>query len=547
DGNIEFLGRIDHQVKLRGYRIELGEIEAALTALPGVREAAVLAREDQPGEKRLVAYVVGSAGGSSGIDAAALRTTLGRSLPDYMVPSYIVVLDELPLTANGKVDRKALPVPDLARGETGYVAPGGKTEETVTGIWSEVLGLDRVGVHDNFFDLGGHSLLATQVVTRLRATFGVELPLRVLFETPSVAELCKWIDAAKQEGAGPAVPAPTAQQPRPARLPLSYSQERLWLLEQIETLGSVYNIAAGFRLTGRFADEAFERALREIVRRHESLRTRFAVSDDGDGSPEQVIDASGAFRLERVDLSALGEEAERAAEARRVAREAAGRPFDLARGPLFRAALLRLSEDEHVAVIVMHHIVSDGWSASILIREVGALYTAYAEGRTSPLPELPIQYADYALWQRSWLRGEALERQVAYWTERLAGAPPVLDLPTDRPRPMVQNYQGAILPFALPKELSDSLAALAHREGATLFMVLLAAFQIVLSRWSGGQQDIVVGTPVAGRTDRQTEGLIGFFLNMLALRTDLSGDPSFRVLLRRVRETALGAFAHQDL
>ena len=351
------------------------------------------------------------------------------------------------------------------------------------------------------------------------------------------------IDFLRQAASANSQLPPLSAQRRPARLPLSYAQERLWLLAQIETLGAAYNIAAAVRLTGRFDGEAFERALCEIVRRHETLRTRFAVAEEG--SPEQVIDASGAFRLERVDLSPLGEE-QRHGEARRVAREVAGRPFDLVRGSLFRAALLRLAADEHVAVIVMHHIISDGWSRNVVVQEVGALYQAYAEGRASPLPELPIQYADYALWQRGWLQGEALDRQVGYWNDRLAGAPAVLDLPTDRPRPAVQSFRGASVSIALSKALRDGLEALARREDATLFMVLLAAFQVVLSRWSG-QRDIVVGTPVAGRTDRRTEALIGFFVNMLALRTDLSGDPNFRELLRRARETALGAYAHQDL
>jgi hypothetical protein len=335
---------------------------------------------------------------------------------------------------------------------------------------------------------------------------------------------------------------PVTAQVRPERLPLSFAQERLWLLEQIERAGSAYNLAAALRLEGLFDEDAFALAFAEVVRRHEGLRTRFAVVD---GSPVQVIEPPELFGLAVEDLSDRPEE-ERQAAARRRAGELVREPFDLERGPLLRAHLLRLSGEEHIAVVVMHHIVSDGWSIAVLIREVGTLYTAFVEGRPSPLPALPVQYADYAVWQRGWLQGEVLAKQVGYWRERLSGAPAALDLPTDRPRPAVQSFRGASISVVLSKELIDGLQAVARSEGATLFMVLVAAFQVLLSRWSG-QTDVVVGTPVAGRTHRQVEGLIGFFVNMLALRTDLSGDPTFRELVGRVKDVALGAYAHQDL
>jgi len=539
DGNLEFLGRLDHQVKLRGYRIELGEIEAGLLEHGSVGQAVVVAREDVAGDKRLVAYVV--AADSVAPDAGELRAHLQRSLPDYMVPSAFVVLEVLPLTPNGKVDRKALPAPEGRPEIAEYVAPRTPTEEVLAGIWSEVLRVERVGVHDNFFELGGHSLLAMRLVARVRDEFKIELPLRALFETPSAGALATRVEVAQREGLGLAVPALVAQ-PRGEHLPLSYAQERLWLLEQIGGLGSAYNVPASVRLRGALDVAALERSFTAVVERHEGLRTRFAVVD---GSPVQVIDPAGWFGLAIEDLSELPG-GERAAAVWARMHVLMRQPFDLERGPLLRAHLLRLSGEEHVAVVVMHHIVSDGWSIGVLIRELGALYAAFSQGRPSPLPALAVQYADYAAWQRGWLQGEVLEKQVSYWKQRLSGAPAALELPSDRQRPAVQSYRGAHHGFALPAELTASLNELARGAGATLFMVLLAAFKVVLGRWSG-QEDIVVGSPIAGRTHRELEGLIGFFVNTLALRTELGGDPSFKELLQRVRETALGAYAHQDL
>ncbi|HEX2077177.1 MAG TPA: condensation domain-containing protein, partial [Longimicrobium sp.] len=491
-------------------------------------------REDTAGDRRLVAYVAGE------VAADEVREHLRGRLPEHMLPGAIVRLDALPLTANGKLDRKALPVPELASAEEKYVAPRTPVEEVLAGIWAEVLRLERVGVEESFFDLGGHSLLATRVVSRVRELFGVDLPLRALFEGPTVAEVAGRVEEIRRAGA-PALPAVVPAE-RTGALPLSFAQERLWFIDRLEPGSDVYNMPVARRLEGALDQAALARALGEIVRRHEALRTTFR---EVDGSPVQVIASSGGFALAVEDLSGLSE-ADREAAARLRTREEARRAFDLSAGPLFRASLLRLGEEDHVLLLSMHHAVSDGWSMGVLFRELSALYAAYRDGGESPLPELAVQYADYAVWQRSWLRGEVLRRQLDWWRERLGGAPPALELPTDRPRPAVASSRGASHVFRLPADITRGLRALARREGATLYMVTHAALDLLLSRWSG-QEDLVVGSPIAGRTRVETEGLIGFFVNTLALRIDLSGDPSFQELLRRVRETALGAYAHQDL
>jgi amino acid adenylation domain-containing protein len=538
DGELEFLGRLDHQVKIRGYRIELDEVEAALRQRAGVKDAAVVVRQER-GEKRLVAYVAGH--GAALPEAAVLRAHLKQSLPDYMVPAVFVASDALPLTLSGKVDRKALPAPEGPSEIAAYVAPRTPSEEVLAGIWAQLLEFERVGVNDNFFELGGHSLLAMRVTARLREAFGIELPLRAVFETPTLAELAAQVEELRQEASGTALP-PLRARERPAALALSFAQERLWVLEQIEGLGTAYNIPVVIGLHGGLEIAALEQSLAEVVRRHEVLRTRFGRVD---GAPVQVIEPALGLRLAVEDLSGVAARRRPAAARRRLA-AIVGTPFDLERGPLLRAVLLRLSAQEHVAIVVMHHIVSDGWSLGILLREIATLYGALVAGRPSPLPELAVQYADYALWQREWLSGAALARQVGYWKERLAGAPAAIDLPCDRPRPAVQSFRGGVRRFALSALATRRLGELARGERATLFMVLLAAFQVVLSRWSG-QQDIIVGTPIAGRTQRQSEELIGLFVNMLALRTDLSGDPTFRGLLGRVKEVSLGAYAHQEV
>ncbi|HVG43309.1 MAG TPA: condensation domain-containing protein, partial [Longimicrobium sp.] len=518
---------------MRGFRIEPGEVESALLAHPSVREAVVLTRGEGDA-KRLVAWVV-----AEDADAAGLRAHLLAHLPDYMVPAAFVFLDALPLTRNGKVDRRALPDPDADLSGAGYVEPETETERRVAEIWAQVIGVPRVGAHDDFFVLGGHSLLATQVISRVREVFGVELPLRALFGAPHLSAFAAQVDAAVQGGAG-------ADAPVAARggndLPLSFAQERLWFIDRLEPGSTAYNVAMPLRLGGALQVPALERALGELVRRHAVLRTRFAVVD---GAPVQRIEPAGAFRLEVDDVSALSADEREAEIARRAAAERST-PFDLEAGPLFRARLVRAAADDHLLQMALHHAVTDGWSTGILLRELTALYGAFSRGEPSPLPELPVRYADFAAWQRDRLRGERLAEQVAWWREHLAGAPAVLTLPTDRPRPPAQSHRGDRIGFSLPAPLAGGLRAAALEQHATPFMALLAAFTLVLARWSG-QDDVVVGTPVAGRTRRETEGLIGLFVNTLPIRTGLDGDPSFRALLGRVREATLGAYAHQDL
>ncbi|MBV9124651.1 MAG: amino acid adenylation domain-containing protein, partial [Planctomycetes bacterium] len=540
-GELVYLGRTDFQVKVRGFRVEPGEIENVLAQHPAVREAVVLAREDVPGDRRLVAYV--TARQEPALSLKELRGRLLEQLPGYMVPSAFVVLDALPLTPSGKVDRRALPAPERNRPalDREWLAPRTPVEEVLAGLWAEVLGLERVGAQDNFFELGGHSLLATQVVSRLRAAFQVELPLRFLFEAPTVAALAERIEAARRSGQSCAGP-PLRPVPRDGYLPLSFAQQRLWFLDQFEPDSSFYNIPAAIRLTGPLDVAALEQSLQELIRRHEVLRTTFAQVA---GQLVQVITPTLAPPLVMEDLTSLFP-AERELEVRRRAEEEARRPFDLGRGPLFRVTVLDLGAGEKVLLLTMHHIIADGWSVGVFLREMTCLYAAFTGGKPITLPPLPVQYADYAAWQRQWLTGEVLEEQLAYWKDRLAQAPAALDLPTDRPRPTVQTFRGSTQSLTLPRSLAEHLHALSRREGCTLYMTLLAAFQTLLHRYTG-QEDICVGSPIAGRTRAETEGLIGCCINALVLRTDLSGDPSFRDLLARVRETALGAYAHQDL
>ncbi|HYD81465.1 MAG TPA: amino acid adenylation domain-containing protein, partial [Paucimonas sp.] len=543
DGVIEFAGRVDHQVKIRGFRIELGEIESRLAALPAVRATVVVAREDAPGDKRLVAYIEPHDARTTNQNAVpALRSALLQALPDYMVPAHFVFLEQLPLSPNGKVDRKALPAPDMTRSEADYVAPRNPIERTLADIWADVLRLDKVGALDNFFALGGHSLLATQVVSRLRSAFSVDLPLRVLFETPTVEALAARIAQANpgQAAAGQNLPIVPLERGTPRAL--SFAQQRLWFLDQFETGSAFYNLPAAMRLVGRLDVPALGRTINAVVARHEALRTTFTTVD---GAPVQVIAPSLTLDLPVTDLSDLPH-AEREARAQWLAQDEAQTPFDLRTGPLLRARLLRLQENEHIALFTMHHIVSDGWSMGVLVREVAALYAAHVQGLPSPLPPLTIQYADFAHWQRQWLAGEVLQKQLDYWTAQLAGAPALLALPTDRPRPPVASYRGATLSFQVDAAVTARLQAVTSQAQATLFMTLAAVFNILLARHSG-QSDISLGTPIANRNRSEIESLIGFFVNTLVLRTQVDHEASFADLLQQVRATALGAYAHQDV
>ncbi len=567
-GELDYLGRIDRQVKLRGFRIELGEVEAALASQPGVDEAAAVVRRGRSGELELAAFYTAPAGATAP-EPPALRAGLRARLPEHMVPSSLLLLPALPLNANGKIDRQALArlgaerQPERER--TGRVAPRDHFEAELARLWADLLGVPEVGATDSFFDLGGHSLLAAQLVSRLRAAFGVELPLRRLFEAPVLADLARLVEAAAA-GAGrdgylslAAPPIRPAPRDGSAELPLSFAQERLWFLDRLEPGRAVYNLPLALRLRGRLDVAALAASHAAVVARHEVLRTTFAAAD---GRPVQVVAppprhgslgraAAEARGPALVDLSGLAPE-RREGEARRLGGVEAARPFDLARGPLVRGVLLALAPDDHVVLWTLHHIVSDGWSMGILVRELSVLYEAFARRRpslTSPaglLPPLPIQYADFAVWQRGWLAGPVLARQLAHWRRSLAGAPAVLALPLDRPRPPVAGYRGGHVPLALPAELSRRWIALGRRHDATLFMSLLAAYAALLARLAESE-DVVVGTPVAGRNRLEIEGLIGFFVNTLALRADLSGDPDLPALLARVREATLAAYAHQDL
>jgi amino acid adenylation domain-containing protein len=542
-GDLEFLGRADQQVKIRGFRVELAEIESLLRQHPAVQEAAVLLREDRPEEKRLAAYVVLRRG--PGSSTQELRDFLRAKLPEHMLPAAFVKLAALPLTPNGKLDRQALPQPEVAarESEARFEPVSSPVEEMVAGYWEQLLGLSRVGRGDHFFDLGGHSLLATQLVSRLRETFQVDLPLRQLFETPTVAGLAGSIEALLGAGRTTTVP-PIERAPRQdgRGIPLSFGQRRLWLSQQFDPSSSAYNIPSSIRVTGPLSIPVLERSVSELVRRHEILRTRFREEEEGE--PLQLVGPAVPVAVPVTDLSALPEKVG-AAESTRLAAAAARAPFDLATGPLLRVAVLRLAAESHAVLFAVHHIVSDAWSAAVLVREVVSLYSALARGESSPLPDLPIQYADFAVWQRQWLRPEKLSAEVDFWQRQLAGELPVLDL-ADRPRPPVMTHRGANRSAVLADDLLAGVRALSRSQGTTSFMTLLAAFEVVLSHQSGAT-DVLVGTNVLGRNQTRTEGLIGFFLNMVVLRTDLSGNPTFAQLLARVRDTAIQAYAHQDL
>ncbi|HEU0052493.1 MAG TPA: amino acid adenylation domain-containing protein, partial [Longimicrobium sp.] len=535
DGELEYIGRTDFQVKVRGFRVEPGEIEAVLGLHPAVREAAVAVR-GEGAEKRLVAWLVPVDGAAP--TQSELRAHVAAHLPEYMVPAAWVTLAAMPLTPSGKVDRRSLPAPDPAALGAGKVPPRTPAEEVVAATWERVLGVFP-GVHDDFFALGGHSLRATQVVARIREAFGIELPLRALFESPTVAGLAERAVAARA-GEAHRVP-PLAPMERGESIPLSFAQQRFWFVERMGAAPAAYNIPEFLRLRGELDVNALRRALEGIVDRHEALRTVFPSTEHG---PVQRVLPSLSIPLALEDLSHLSlDEAEE--EAGKASDEEARWIFDLETGPLLRARLLRLAADDHLLLLTLHHIVADAWSLGVLYRELGAFYAAAREGRDANLAPLPVQYADYALWQRQRLDGPALDAELGYWRGKLEGAA-TLALPTDRAHPAVQSFRGGAHAFAIPRDSWAGAVALARRSGATPFMVALAAFDALLHRWSG-TEDVVIGSPVAGRTPEQTEPLIGVFLNTLALRSDLSGDPTFAELLGRVRETTLDAYAHQEV
>ncbi|HEJ2919028.1 TPA: pyoverdine non-ribosomal peptide synthetase PvdD [Pseudomonas aeruginosa] len=528
DGNIEYIGRIDHQVKVRGFRIELGEIEAALAGLAGVRDAVVLAH-DGVGGTQLVGYVVADSAEDAERLRESLRESLKRHLPDYMVPAHLMLLERMPLTVNGKLDRQALPQPDASLSQQAYRAPGSELEQRIAAIWAEILGVERVGLDDNFFELGGHSLLATRVISRVRQEQQLDASLKALFERPVLEAFAQGLE--RTTDAVSTIPLADRQQP----LALSFAQERQWFLWQLEPESAAYHIPSALRLRGRLDVDALQRSFDSLVARHETLRTRFLL--EGGRSYQQVQPAVSVS----IEREQFGEEG----LIERI-QAIVVQPFDLERGPLLRVNLLQLAEDDHVLVLVQHHIVSDGWSMQVMVEELVQLYAGYSQGLDVVLPALPIQYADYALWQRSWMEAGEKERQLAYWTGLLGGEQPVLELPFDRPRPARQSHRGAQLGFELSRELVEAVRALAQREGTSSFMLLLASFQALLYRYSG-QADIRVGVPIANRNRVETERLIGFFVNTQVLKADLDGRMGFDELLAQARQRALEAQAHQDL
>jgi amino acid adenylation domain-containing protein len=559
DGSIQYLGRMDTQVKVRGYRIELGEIEARLNQHPGIEESVVIARGEDV-HKQLIAFYRAKESGAGGeeeqgqgkgqgqeIGQEELRRHVMRSLPDYMVPAGFERVEVIPLTANGKVDRRALERREVKlAGGRQYVGPRNESEREMVGIWAEVLQLEaeKIGVEDNFFELGGHSLLATQVMAKMRSRLGMEWPLKVLFERPSVGQLAEWMAGGAESGAAAAAIVPVERSGL-ERLPLSYAQERLWFLQQMEPDSAGYNVPLAVRVAGELDIAQLEQAFAVIIARHENLRTVFPSQE---GQAQQVIVEVERldFKLEYHDASPWPEEEERERRVRELCQAAAAKPFDLARGPLLRGQVIKLAEREHVLMLTLHHIISDGWSVGVLLRELDSILGAWERGEAVPLPALPIQYADYSVWQRSRLEQEGvLERQLGYWEKKLEGVAESLDLATDYPRPRVQDWAGATHRFVLDGELTEGLKSLGGRQGGTLYMVLLAAFQTLLYRYSG-QNDICVGSPIANRQYAETEGLIGMFVNTLAMRSRVEGEESFSGLLGQVKATCLEAYENQD-
>ncbi|MEN4140718.1 amino acid adenylation domain-containing protein [Serratia marcescens] len=532
NGDIEYLGRNDQQVKIRGFRIECGEIEAALATHPAVREAVVDARAVGD-DKRLVAWVVPAADVAEETLAGALRQHVSAALPDYMVPSAWVVVAALPLSPNGKLDRRALPEPQGAQSQAAYEAPQGEHETLLAAIWRELLNVERVGRHDNFFELGGHSLLAVRLTNRLQQ-MEWQLPLQVLFANPTLLALAQQLRRTDE-----ALP-PIEAMPRGAALPLSFAQQRLWFLTQLEGLSETYHIPLALSLRGELDLPAWRQSLDALYARHEALRSRFVTVE---GQPQAHILPADALPLTVHDLRGR-QDAQ--SQARQLAQRLTEAPFDLTQGPLVRAALIRLADEEHLFLLTCHHIISDGWSTGILLRDLGALYGALRRGDADPLPPLTLQYADYAAWQRRYLTPERLAAQAQYWRETLSDAPALLTLPTDRPRPTVQSFSGGEVPIAIDAELTQALRQFSRQHGGTLFMTVLAAWSLVLARMAG-QQELVIGTPEANRGRLETESLVGFFVSTLALRIDLRDDPDLPTLIARIRHAVLAARENRDL
>jgi len=540
DGNLEFLGRIDQQVKLRGYRIELGEIETVLEQHQDVAQAVAMVREDSPGDKRLVSYVVAHEKGSARI--GELRDYLIKKLPEYMVPTTFVSLDTLPLTANGKVDRRALPAPKGERPslEESYVAPRTATETMVAGIWAEVLRIDRVGAHDSFFDLGGNSLLAAQVIARVRKAYGVSLPLRSFLEKPVLVDLARHFEAAQRDASHDQVP-PIGAIPRGEEIPLGYSQERVWFLQELDPSSIAYNFQATLRIRGRLDVAALEQSLTKMVRRHEILRTTFFQKE---GRPLQAVHDPFPVPLPVIDLEAVAREQLGATTAELIRKEMAAQ-FDVGQLPLIRWVLFALGQQEYLLLHIEHHFVHDGWSFNLFLGELLEIYKALAAGKAPSLAEPRVQFADFAVWQRQYVRSERVQAQLSFWKNKLAGSPPLSALPTDRPRPPVQTFQGRVLRIPLSLELSRSLHALSHREETSLFVIMMSAF-FALAYHYMRQADFCVGTSLANRQRPETEGLLGMLVNNVVLRAQMPPRLNFRDLLAQVRELTFEACENQD-
>ncbi|TFG60648.1 MAG: non-ribosomal peptide synthetase, partial [Nitrospirales bacterium] len=541
DGNIQFLGRTDHQVKIRGIRIELGEIERALAEHPDVKDCVVLAQQDQQGDKYLIAYVVPRQ--QATLTPHDLSHFLKKKLPSSMVPSSYMLLEAFPLTAGGKLHLQALPIPDQSHRvqSATYVPPRTPLEELIGEIWRGLLKIDRISVHENFFELGGHSLLATQVLSRVRTLTHTEVSLRTLFDCPTIAQLANSLEGLRSQNEDEQTP-PLRPQNHAGPIPLSFAQERLWFLAQLDPESTAYLMSSSFHLRGALRIPILEASLQLLVQRHAALRTTFKLEQD---VPVQIISPEVTVSLSLLDLQSFAA-TEQSQEVDRILHEEAHLPFDLTIGPLFRFRVFNLAAENHIFLVTLHHIISDGWSMGVFLRELTTAYAALVAKELPSLPELPIQYADYAVWQRDYLQGTELEGQLAYWREQLQAPLTPLALPTDYPRPALQTSRGGNLTRHLAPEILQSLKTFCQAESVTMFMTLLAVLQALLARHSG-QEDIVVGTPVAHRNRLELEGIVGLFLNTLVLRTDLSGMPTFRQLLSRVREVCLGAYSHQEL